>query len=1011
MKGATPGNYRLRSTLVTPPPPPPPPTQAEVSGLIQELEEPPILIEQEPPVQQPLAQQPPIQQPPIQQPPLQQPPVHQPEIMAHLNLIKFQDERTELPVIWWSLFESYRQCLGMNEDRAIGSLPFHLTGQANLWFHTLSNETKASLDAIKTAFLERFQDNNSDNNIVNIRQHEHESGSDFFYRVQKMSLGVSTVNELGMVKLTINGLNDSLKPHVIGAKPSTWKELKDAIETATRIAECSFQSTQASDYKNKPFIGQVSKLNKNTVSVTLFNHNFQTLVDTGATVSCCSLQLLQLLQIQEHIKPSSTGDAIGAGGELHQIIGEIDLPVTIGDLVFNQVFHVFPKLYQSLILGVDFMTKNRVVLDLEKKTIVFPDKSNKEQVHLFDIETGLVRVRESVTVPPNSHGDIKIRISNLKHDQTVIIEPQSVLPDHGLAGAKSVMYNSATDLMVMHVMNPGEKAVFLPANLVVATASYDYSERTWEPGSNIPESLIRDFHSRRTNMGFFVHLFAMWILLTNTLTIAADVQRTNYGIVFQHQGQIHLGQENWIHTYEIRLPKKVQVPVFHQCPIQRSCYVINSLLNEINVLKTEVATSINETVSSIRHLIQQTEILNYDSNSSSRSRRGLLDFIGKISRSLFGTATVDDVRNLARHMNTMIKHENKLAHAMTHHEQQLSSFMLNTDERFENLMLAVNNTLIVKQINSSTIVNRQLESLKTAIHELVQGKISPYLISPKIISKTIYQIQSLLDNKFKGFKVLNECFKIIITELTTSSIMLYRTKMLTLSCPSGQQIVKGCAFCVVQLPCMCSASTDTQLLPARMGACENKTDQITILHPVNLALLQHFFSSETYGSIMGDTTFSKPIDITIPQFKIFNHVFSKVVAQDQQSHLSLKRMAKAAAKDQTIFSTLSDSLLDGQITINSTWPSLSELLTIISCAISVIATATCLLLFCKLKKLTAIVLMLQKSSSSYSMPLDSSVPSFHYKNLLTTTESPTKHYILWAKELLSAKDKSANSLM
>lgn len=103
----------------------------------------------------------------------------------------------------------------------------------------------------------------------------------------------------------------------------------------------------------------MSKLNKNTVSVTLFNHNFQALVDTGATVSCCSLQLLKLLQIQEHIKPSSTEDAIGVGGELHPIIGEIDLPVTIGDLVFNQVFQVFPKLYQSLILGVYFMTKNK----------------------------------------------------------------------------------------------------------------------------------------------------------------------------------------------------------------------------------------------------------------------------------------------------------------------------------------------------------------------------------------------------------------------------------------------------------------------------------------------------------------------------------------------------------------------------------------------------------------------------------------------------------------------------
>lgn len=132
-------------------------------------------------------------------------------------------------------------------------------------------------------------------------------------------------------------------------------------------------------------------------------------------------------------------------------------------------------------------------------------------------------------------------------------------------------------------------------------------------------------------------------------------------------------------------------------------------------------------------------------------------------------------------MNSIIKHENKLTHAMAHHEHQLSSFMLNIDKRFENLMLAVNNTaillnntseayeaelkhvkdlnlhisqLIVKQINSSTVVNTQLENLKMAIHELVQGRISPYLIAPDIISKTIRQIQSILNKQFKGFKIL-----------------------------------------------------------------------------------------------------------------------------------------------------------------------------------------------------------------------------------------------------------------
>lgn len=75
-------------------------------------------------------------------------------------------------------------------------------------------------------------------------------------------------------------------------------------------------------------------------------------------------------------------------------------------------------------------------------------------------------------------------------------------------------------------------------------------------------------------------------------------------------------------------------------------------------------------------------------------------------------------------------------------------------------------------------------------------------------------------------------------------------------------------------------------------------------------------------------------------------------------------MAKAAAKDETIFSSLPDSLLDGQIAIDASCPSLSELIVIVSCAISVILTAACLLLFCQLRKLTTMVLMLQESNKN-----------------------------------------------
>lgn len=112
----------------------------------------------------------------------------------------------------------------------------------------------------------------------------------------------------------------------------------------------------------KPFIGQVSKLNKNTVVVKNYDHNIQSLVETGATISCCSRQLLQLLNIHEHeIKSSVHKDAVGVGGELHPILGQIELPVTIGELSVNQAFHVFSKLHQSLILGIDFMEDNKVI--------------------------------------------------------------------------------------------------------------------------------------------------------------------------------------------------------------------------------------------------------------------------------------------------------------------------------------------------------------------------------------------------------------------------------------------------------------------------------------------------------------------------------------------------------------------------------------------------------------------------------------------------------------------------
>ena len=80
------------------------------------------------------------------------------------------------------------------------------------------------------------------------------------------------------------------------------------------------------------------------------------------------------------------------------------------------------------------------------------------------------------------------------------------------------------------------------------------------------------------------------------------------------------------------------------------------------------------------------------------------------------------------------------------------------------------------------------------------------------------------------------------------------------------------------------------------------------MHPVNLALIPEISLIQ-----FGDTTFQQYLDLKVPYFKIFNHSFSKYLAVDQKQHLSLKKMAKLAKEDETVFQSLADSMIDCQI--------------------------------------------------------------------------------------------------
>ncbi|XP_064617309.1 uncharacterized protein LOC135481413 [Liolophura sinensis] len=96
------------------------------------------------------------------------------------------------------------------------------------------------------------------------------------------------------------------------------------------------------------------------------------------------------------------------------------------------------------------------------------------------------------------------------------------------------------------------------------------------------------------------------------------------------------------------------------------------------------------------------------------------------------------------------------------------------------------------------------------------------------------------------------------------------------------------------------------LSPITHASCD-----IAVRHPVNLALLQSFFSSSEIHDILPDTTFPQPLEVDVPKFQLYNHTFSTMLAADQRSHLSLARMAESAKRNAMVFRHLAEPILSG----------------------------------------------------------------------------------------------------
>ncbi|XP_069109820.1 uncharacterized protein [Argopecten irradians] len=276
-------------------------------------------------------------------------------------------------------------------------------------------------------------------------------------------------------------------------------------------------------------------------------------------------------------------------------------------------------------------------------------------------------------------------------------------------------------------------------------------------------------------------LLMVLVWLPIVVATQPPVQRLNYGILFEPNSKLHFGQEFWSHTFEIPLPSSMYLPELNPCR-RRRCESLYSVVKTINNLRAQCMSNVNVTIAEIHRLIPHSYFPN-SLSFNSRRKRGLFDFIGQISKSLFGTATTNDLQNLQRHIQALNNNNVKLAKAMAKEAYQLTSFMTTVNERFDNVIDAVKTNhdqsitlanqfassldgiehsfvllenMMLTQINATTVLNKHLEHTKLAIHDLVKGRLSPFLLSPKDISHTLRQVQNILSRKYPGFNIIHK---------------------------------------------------------------------------------------------------------------------------------------------------------------------------------------------------------------------------------------------------------------
>lgn len=206
----------------------------------------------------------------------------------------------------------------------------------------------------------------------------------------------------------------------------------------------------------------------NKVAITLFQHQVLALVDTGASVSCISHQLYKDLNIQSTypLQPTHISNIKGIKQSRIEVLGQINIPFHLQDFSSGHTFLVLDMVNVPIILGLDYLIKNKVTIELDPPQLIF--KHNNFTVPLCqDNEVDIAVAKQLIAIPPKSETLLTLSVDNEWNGKSIILEPrQSFVEAWGLVPARTLSTVS-NGTVITKILNPTlEELTIVPGTVV-----------------------------------------------------------------------------------------------------------------------------------------------------------------------------------------------------------------------------------------------------------------------------------------------------------------------------------------------------------------------------------------------------------------------------------------------------------------------------------------------------------------------------------------------------------------